>query len=342
MNKPGGSKFLNLLNSFFCDYLPIGCGASRNTIKSYKYAFQLLLRYMHETKDVPPDLITFDMLTYDCISGFLHWLETERNCSASTKNQRLSALLSFSEYAQNKDFEAASSFRSGVIRIPMKKHANAQRAIFSVDEVKHLLEQPNCRSEIGYRDKVIMVLMYGSAARAQEICELRVKDITYYPDGKAVVILSGKGNKKRRVGIPQNCAEILKNYIVHCGINDKPGSYVFKSQRNEKISVSCIEELFKKYVKQAKQSYSNLYLEKSYPPHSMRHTAATHMLEAGLPLIYIKNMLGHVSIQTTQIYALISQKAADKYLKEWNKKWFETYDDHRDKESERIPDFLKV
>ena len=63
MNKPGGSKFLNLLNSFFCDYLPIGCGASRNTIKSYKYAFQLLLRYMHETKDVPPDLITFDMLT---------------------------------------------------------------------------------------------------------------------------------------------------------------------------------------------------------------------------------------------------------------------------------------
>ena len=154
--------------------------------------------------------------------------------------------------------------------------------------------------------------------------------------------LSGKGNKKRRVGIPQNCAEILKNYIVHCGINDKPGSYVFKSQRNEKISVSCIEELFKKYVKQAKQSYSNLYLEKSYPPHSMRHTAATHMLEAGLPLIYIKNMLGHVSIQTTQIYASISQKAADKYLKEWNKKWFETYDDHRDKESERIPDFLKV
>jgi integrase/recombinase XerD len=74
----------------------------------------------------------------------------------------------------------------------------------------------------------------------------------------------------------------------------------------------------------------------------MRHTAATHMLEAGLPLIYIKNMLGHVSIQTTQIYASISQKAADIYLKEWNKKWFETYDDHRDKESERIPDFLKV
>lgn len=342
MNRSEGSKFLNLLNSFFGEYLPMACGASKNTITSYKYAFQLLLKYMYETQNVQPDRITFNMLDYECISNFLNWLEKERHCTASTKNQRLSALLSFSAYAQNKDFEAASAFRSSIIRIPMKKAPSSQRAIFTVEEVKYLLEQPDCQSETGYRDKVILTLMYGSAARAQEICNLKVKDITFCPDGKAIIVLTGKGNKRRRVGIPKNCADILKNYIIHCGNINKPGNNVFRSQRNDQISISCIEEIFKKYVTQAKQSYPQLFPEKSYPPHSMRHTAATHMLEAGLPLIYIKNLLGHVSIQTTQIYATISQKTADKYLQEWNKKWFKTSIDRREERTGQIPDFLKV
>lgn len=107
------------------------------------------------------------------------------------------------------------------------------------------------------------------------------------------------------------------------------------------MSVSCIEEIYEKYVIKAKAAHQNMFL-KSYTPHSMRHTTATHMLEAGVPLIVVKNFLGHVSVQTTQIYAEVTQDTMNKHLKEWNDKWFAESDENRETISEsKIPDFLR-
>ena len=163
--------------------------------------------------------------------------------------------------------------------------------------------------------------MYASGARAQEICDLTVGNIQFHSKGAALNI-TGKGGKTRRIGVPNACTLMLKQYIAHRNLNEKPEKHLFSSQTHEQMTVSCIEEIFKKYVSISKKEHPSLFIEDSYPPHSMRHSTASHMLEAGVPLVVIKNFLGHASIQSTQIYAEISQNTVDKHLKEWNEKWF--------------------
>lgn len=341
MNEP--SKFLELLNSFITNYMPCSVGASPNTVTSYKYAFRLLLEFMYSKKGIPADKIAFEQLDFDTMTEFLDWIEKDRGCSASTKNQRLSAIISFSEYAQNRDFDAASVFRRGVIKIPMKKAQKKKRAVLSVQEVSILLRLPDDSKEIGLRDKVLLSLMYASGARAQETCDLTVGNIQFNMKG-ATLNIKGKGGKSRRIGIPDNCAKMLQKYISHRRLGSKPDKHIFSSQTHEQMAISCIEGIFKKYVRQAKAEYPALFREDSYPPHSMRHSTASHMLEAGVPIVVIKNFLGHASLQTTQIYAELSQNTVDKYLKEWNEKWFSP-DSEAMKESRKkneMPDFLNV
>ena len=341
MNKP--SKFLELLNSFITNYMPCSVGASPNTVTSYKYAFRLLLVFMYSTKGIPADKITFEQLNFGTLTEFLDWIEKDRGCSASTKNQRLSAIISFSEYAQNRDYDAASVFRSSIIKIPMKKAQKKQRAVLSVQEVSVLLRIPNDSKDIGLRNKVLLSLMYASGARAQEICDLTVGSIQFNMKG-ATLNIKGKGGKSRRIGIPDNCAKMLQKYISHRRLNSKPDKHVFSSQTHEHMTVSCVEGIFKKYVRQAMAENPALFREDSYPPHSMRHSTASHMLEAGVPIVVIKNFLGHASLQTTQIYAELSQNTVDKHLKEWSEKWF-SHDSEAIKASRKkneMPDFLNI
>lgn len=105
-------------------------------------------------------------------------------------------------------------------------------------------------------------------------------------------------------------------------IGNQPNRHVFSSQRNEQISVSCIEEVFAKYEKMAKDAHPDKFCAGRYTPHVMRHTTASHLVEAGVPLAVVKNILGHASIQSTQVYVEITQQTVDKYMKEWNEKWF--------------------
>lgn len=109
------------------------------------------------------------------------------------------------------------------------------------------------------------------------------------------------------------------------------------------MTVSCIEEIFKKYIKLGKERNPNLFQELRYSPHSMRHTTGQHMLEAGVPLMVIKSFLGHASVQTTQIYVESPQATVDKHIREWNEKNFPRtlYSDETDPEKSNIPDFLK-
>ncbi|WP_019555669.1 tyrosine-type recombinase/integrase [Propionispira raffinosivorans] len=341
MNKP--SQFLELLDSFITNYMPCSIGASPHTVTSYKYAFRLLLEFMYSKKRISADKITFEQLDFSTMTAFLDWIEKDRGCSASTKNQRLSAIISFSDYAQNRDFDAASVFRKGVIKIPMKKARNKKRAVLSVQEVSILLRLPDDSKETGLRDKVLLSLMYASGARAQEICDLMVANIQTNIKGSTLNI-KGKGGKARRIGISDNCAKLLQKYVSHRRLDSKPDKHVFSSQTHEQMTIACIEGIFKKYIRHAKAEYPALFREDSYPPHSMRHSTASHMLEAGVPIVVIKNFLGHASLQTTQIYAELSQNTMDRHLKEWNNKWFPP-DSEAMKEARKkneMPDFLTV
>ena len=150
------SIFMKYLEYYVNTYMPEARGLSKNTINSYKTTFTLLIKYMYSVKNMKADEITFGCLDVNTLSDFMSWLEHERKCSVTTRNQRLAALYSFSEYAQNYDFDAASTFRSAVLRIPSKKAPKKRRVGFTTDEVKILLALPDQKSETGLRDMVLL------------------------------------------------------------------------------------------------------------------------------------------------------------------------------------------
>ena len=180
---------MTLLEDYFETYLPYSRGLSPNTINSYKQSFLLLLRFMLEEKGTKADNIRFSDLNYDTLLDFFNWLERDRLCKPTTRNQRLSALSAFSEYAQNRDFDAASVFRSAIIRVPVKKGMQKTRAVFT----------------------------------RQEICDLKVRDLRIDVNS-ASVILTGKGSKTRHIGIPVKLAGTLQSYIKHKHIESFPNS----------------------------------------------------------------------------------------------------------------------
>lgn len=313
-------SFLDHLECYLVTYLPTAKGLSPATIVSYKATFRILMDFMYSVKGVPADKIDFNLLDDKLIVEFLDWLESARGCSVATRNQRLSAIAAFAKYAQNRDFDAAAVFRNGVLKVPRKKAPRKGRSSFTRDEVRILFGLPDAGTEIGLRDKTLLCFMYASGTRAQEVCDLTVGDIQFYPD-RAGINIHGKGQKARRIGIPFEASGILKKYIVHRGLANNFGAHVFSSQTHEKMTVSCVEEIFAKYIVRAKREHPDLFRH-NYTPHAMRHTTATHMLEAGVPLMVVKNFLGHASLQTTQIYTEISQDSLNRQLKSWNDKWF--------------------
>lgn len=334
--------FMDLLQSYFTEYMPYTAGLSENTIRSYKYTFQLLFKYLHTEKKLPAEKVCFRLLDYDTIMGFLHWLETERRCAVSTRNQRLNSLSSFAEYAGTRNFEAVSVFMNSVKKIPAKKSLVKPRTIFTVDEVACLLRTPDTATELGRRDQMILSLMYASGARAQEICDLRVRDVSFQREATRLV-LTGKGNKARRIIIAKPCAENLKKYIQWRGLTNQLEHHLFSSRTHEHMTVVCIEELFRKYIHLARSQNPTMFLEEKYTPHTMRHTCATHMLEAGVPIIAIKNFLGHASVMTTERYADLSQSTVNRHIREWNDKWFREITPAPESKpvEARIPDFLR-
>jgi len=263
--------------------------------------------------------VDFENLSGGTVIRFLNWLETSRGCGVRTRNQRRAAIASFAKYAVKRAFNESIAFSSEVIDIPKKKTPK-DNAIkyFTKEEVTILLKLQDTKKKIGQRDAVLLSVLYSSGARAQELCDLTVNDISF---GKQTVIrLFGKGCKGRSITIPDNCAYLLKKYLESRSLSVTESEsrlrHVFSSQTHEKMTISCVEEIVKKHLKQAKNNHPDLYRKPGYSPHSFRHSIAVHMLECGISLSVIQAFLGHESISSTIIYASVTPELANKYLRD--------------------------
>lgn len=307
------TAFSKHLCTYIEEYLPNLKNYSSNTILSYQDSFRLLEEFMLEKYGIKPYLLDYKHFTETRIIDFLEWLKLERNCCISTCNQRLSAISAFLKYASTRNTSALKACIT-VSNIPKKKVSRKPFSYFSVEELEILFRMPNTQRELERRDLVILCLLYDSGARAQELCDITLRDIHF--SRQTSIILKGKGRKNRSVPLMENPAKMLKEYIdrsiPRSAAKDSP---VFLNQRGEQITPACIRNLMLKYVTKAKSVRPDLFQEESYSPHSMRHSKAVHMLEAGVDMIYIRDFLGHSSIQTTEIYATVSQALLIKTLR---------------------------
>ena len=301
-------QFFQLIRDFLTIYLPNQRGCSPNTVKAYRDTLNLLLDYLKAIENLQLSEISFDTISLQTVECYLDWLEVSRNCSISTRNHRLSCIRAFYKYAAIRDVTvAAHSFE--LEKIPTKKIVKGQLVkYFEEDALKTILQQPDPRTKKGVRNLFYMILMYDTAARNQEMLDLRVSDIHVSAKDSHVVI-SGKGNKTRIVPLMQKTIEHYNNYlrIFHDGkTSDNLLFYILQKGHKHAMSADNVEKFIKKYGKAAQEQ--NAKVPEGLHPHMFRHSRAMHLYHGGMPLPLLSEWLGHAQLETTMIYAYADTK----------------------------------
>jgi site-specific recombinase XerD len=289
------------LTGYLAKYLPGRMGVSGNTIKSYRDTFSLLLRFCSEVKKIPVEKVSIDTLEKNLIEEFLTWLETERRCSVATRNQRLAAIHAFFKYLQMEAPEQIYRCQQ-LLAIPVKRTNGRAIDYLTLDAIKAILDTPDTTNMNGRRDLVLLSLLYDTGARVQEIADLVVADVRL--DNPATVKVTGKGKKSRIVPLMTPTAKLVGQYLSENGLTRiAQGQYpLFQNRSHEKLTRAGIAYILQKYVQAARILHPELIPEK-VSPHCFRHSKAMHLLQSGVNLVYIRDLLGHVSIKTTEVYA---------------------------------------
>lgn len=289
------------LTEYLSKYLPGRLGTSHNTICSYRDTFTLLLRFCSEEKLIVIEKIRLETLQKPLIDEFLTWLETCRGCSASTRNQRLAAIHAFFRYLQLEE-PGHLLLCQQILALPMKRAVSKAMNYLTLDAMKAILEQPDTSCFTGRRDLVLLSLVYDAGARVQEIADLVAADVRL--ENPPTVKVTGKGNKTRVVPLMSPTAKLLDQYMTEHDLKSVAHrSYpLFQNRSQEKLTRAGIAYILKKYVDEARMHHPEL-IPKVVSPHCFRHSKAMHLLQAGVNLVYIRDLLGHVSVKTTEVYA---------------------------------------
>lgn len=300
------TDFSKSLTDFLSKYLPGERGMSTNTINSYKITFILLIRFIESHKKISVNRLTLKDITKDCIVDFLEWLQKERKCSNSTRNVRLAAIHSFFNFLQYKVPENINQWQQ-ICSIKMKKAKKSTMNYLTVEGVKLLLAQPDLSTKKGIRDLAMLALMYDSAARVQEIIDLTASNVRLMKP--YTIKLVGKGNKARIVPLMDEQVVHLRYYMDKNQLFENHANMypLFFNNRREKLTRAGIYYIFQHYAYEARVKDPTIIPEK-ISPHSLRHSKAMHLLQAGVNLVYIRDILGHESVQTTEVYARVDSK----------------------------------
>jgi site-specific recombinase XerD len=310
MNSP--TDFAYYMTKYLSDYLPGTSGASRNTILSYRDTFKLFLSFVSDTKNLKPEKITLDILSRDIVLEYLNWIERERGCSVQTRNQRLTAFRAFFRFIQTKEPMFMLKCQE-ILSIRKKKTGQGTVSFLSVEGINLLLCQPDPTSASGMKHQVMLAFMYATACRVQEIVDATVMDFKF--NGNNLVRLTGKGEKSRFVPLEMQVTKLVDRYLDERRKDNlfDVKAPLFTNHSGNKLTRQGVTAILKKYVDAARKERSELIPEK-FSPHGLRHSRAVHWLQSGIDLIYIRDLLGHVSVQTTEVYAKIDGKMKKKAL----------------------------
>jgi len=279
---------------------------STHTISSYKFTFILLISFIEQEKKLNVSKIELNNINKEIVLEFLDWLQVKRKCSNATRNVRLAALHSFFRYLQYQHPENISEWQR-ILSIKQKKIKTKAINYLTIDGMKLLLEQPDTSTHKGRRDLAMIGLMYDCAARVQEISDLKPSSIRL--NKPYTIKIVGKGNKARIVPLMEEEIAHIKRYMTENKLLETSTRMnpLFYNSRKEQLTRAGINCILKKYINMARTENPILIPEK-VSCHTLRHSKAMHLLQAGINLVYIRDFLGHESVQTTEIYARADSK----------------------------------
>lgn len=308
MKKP--TDFAYHLTNFLTTHMVGRRGLSINTVRSYRDTFKLFLQYCADSRSLSTGRLTLSLVDRDLVSGFMTYLEEKRNAGNSTLNQRLAAVHAFVKYLQIEEPTYILEYQR-ILSIPYRRALKPVIEYLSKDALRIYFASIDTATRRGRRDYCLLTVLYDTGARVQELCDLRIRDLIL--DDNPYVRLAGKGSKTQLVPLLDSTVKLLRRYMEEFHASNPLGNdaFVFFGKGGDRLSRSTVNHMIDKYAKISREK-SPLIPEKVTPhtfqvtPHTFRHTKAMHLCQAGVDMIYIRDILGHVSLETTNIYAKIN------------------------------------
>jgi len=300
----------NYMNAFFNQYLAVQKGLSFNTIFSYRDAIKLLLCFAADHLKKTVDKLDIEDLDHSLILAFLNYIENERLCSATTRNARLAAirtLFNFIGREQPSLLEQSHKIRT----IPQKRTKHKIIDYLDEDEIQAMLDSVDPNSRTGIRDKALLLMLFNTGARVQEIVDLKIADLRL--DSSGQVKLLGKGKKQRACPLWPETVDAINDYLEHRNPKDPNEEHLFLNANGKPITRFGIRYIMRQYAKSAGEKCPSIN-SKVVSPHTLRHSTAMHLLRSGNDINVVSNWLGHADVNTTHIYVEIDMDIKRKML----------------------------
>lgn len=294
------------IRRFLLEHLVAERNLSRNTQTSYRDTLTLLLPFASKQGGYAIDRMAVEELTPEVIRNFLDHLQRDRQCSEVTRNQRLATIHSLARFIGIRS-PVHLAWCSEIRAIPFKKAAKTVVGYLEKAEMDALMNQPDRRTSLGARDHALLLFLYNSGAGADEAAKLKVGNLQLGTSPS--VRLHGKGDKFRICPLWPKTATFLTRLVANRNKNDA----VFLGRSNQPLTRFGIHRLVTQYAATLSEAMPTL-AKKRVSPHTIRHTTAVHLLRAGVDINTIRAWLGHVSLDTTHIYAEVDLEMKAKAL----------------------------
>jgi integrase/recombinase XerD len=309
MNKP--AYLAPYVRSFFEDHLRCRCNVSHNTVQSYRDALKLLLRFAAGQMKKPAVSLLVTDITETVIVTFLSDLEQTRGNSIQTRNHRLVGIRRLFEYIGENEPPLLDHCHK-IVTIPKKRGAALPEIRYLEKEhIIALLSVVPRDDSPGRRDYTLLLFMYNTGARVQEVVDTRMSWLTLSTSAK--VELLGKGRKWRTCPLWESTVRHLRQLIEERGLKPEQEGHLFVNRFGQPLSRSGIAEIISRHVRKASTTMPSLR-GLNVTPHTIRHTTAMHLLQSGVEVNVIRSWLGHSSIATTNRYIEIDLEMKRKAL----------------------------
>ena len=290
------------LRGFFAEYLSEVRGLSRHTVLGYRDSIKLLLRFLEQHLGREAATLDFPDLAPQPLLAFLAHLETGRRNCVATRNARLAAVHAFARYAAAHHPEHLALCQR-ILAVPFKRTRQRLVEYLEADQMRALLHAPDTATADGRRDRALLLAMYNTGARVQEILDLRPCDLQLEPPLQ--VRLFGKGRKQRLCPLWPETARALHALLRELAIPPTDQKQLFRNRQSRPLTRFGVRYLLRKHARTASLTARTLATKRIHP-HVLRHTTATHLLQSGVDLVTIGHWLGHASVETTNRYAAVS------------------------------------
>ena len=290
--------------SFLHVYLPKVRNLSNNTIDSYKQSITYYIDYLKKQVGINRQDVTFNCFNRKNIKSYIIWMNESQNLAVKTCNLRLTALKSFMEYCADEDITLVAIYND-VCSVHGMKEQKKSVLYMSNEAVEALLKTPKTDTVKGRRNRMMFIILYDTAARAQELVDITMRDLHLTNVKAPFVTLTGKGNKSRNIPLMGRTVAHLNLYLqeFHPHPNTEGKDSLFYSRKDGKphaLSTDLINLLLGQYADQARSICPQI--PQHVHCHLIRKTRAMNLYRQGMPLTVIMEMLGHENLSTTSSF----------------------------------------